>query len=319
MGLRARAATKRSATAEDGDMALALALQQSEIRSAEMQAQSAAQPLSVQSLPAPSLTCGGSGNFQARPNSVQHSPPPSFTCGGSGDFQSTTSQLWHSAVATPPTPTATEPAFWVDEDKHLERTFSRKLSNVKYSKHLPRVNSQPPTPEDSSTARARLLSRLDMYGLCEVSVSGDGNCQFRAVADQLYRSPDEHGYVRAAVVAQLQQYPTLYCEYIPEDYQQYCYKMHQFGTWGDHVTLQAVADAFGVRIVVMTSYRDSCVIEIQPQSHMQSQRILHLSFWAEVHYNSVYPLGEAPQPYVYKPDSKVLGSKKIGRMLSAFS
>ena len=106
--------------------------------------------------------------------------------------------------------------------------------------------------------------------------------QFRAVADQLYRSPDEHGYVRAAAVAQLQQYPQLYHEYIPEDYQQYCYKMHQFGTWGDHVTLQAVADAFGVRMVIMTSYRDSCVVEIQPQGQAQSQRILHLSFWAEV-------------------------------------
>lgn len=83
-------------------------------------------------------------------------------------------------------------------------------------------------------------------------------------------------------MAQLQQYPHLYHEYIPEDYQQYCYKMHQFGEWGDHVTLQAAADAFGVRIVVMTSYRDSCVIEIQPQGQVQSQRVLYLSFWAEV-------------------------------------
>lgn len=106
--------------------------------------------------------------------------------------------------------------------------------------------------------------------------------QFRAVADQLYRSPNEHGYVRAAVVAQLSQYPHLYYEYIPENYQAYCQKMNQFGTWGDHVTLQAAADAFGVRIVIMTSYRDSCVVEIQPQGQVQSQRILYLSFWAEV-------------------------------------
>lgn len=38
----------------------------------------------------------------------------------------------------------------------------------------------------------------------------------------------------------------------------------------------------------------------------------------QVHYNSVYPLGEAPHTYSYKDDSKILGSKKIGRMLSAF-
>ncbi len=58
--------------------------------------------------------------------------------------------------------------------------------------------------------------------------------------------------------------------------------MQQFGTWGDHVTLQAVADTFGVRIAIMTSYQDSCVIEIQPQGQVQSQRVLYLSFWAEV-------------------------------------
>lgn len=58
--------------------------------------------------------------------------------------------------------------------------------------------------------------------------------------------------------------------------------MQQFGTWGDHVTLQAVADAFGVRIAIMTSYQDGCVVEIQPQGQVKSQRILYLSFWAEV-------------------------------------
>ena len=38
----------------------------------------------------------------------------------------------------------------------------------------------------------------------------------------------------------------------------------------------------------------------------------------QVHYNSVYPLGEAPQYHDYKDRGKVFGSKKIGRMLSAF-
>jgi len=106
--------------------------------------------------------------------------------------------------------------------------------------------------------------------------------QFRALSDQLYRTPHEHGYIRAAAIAQLQSYPNLYREYIPEDYREYCQRMQQFGIWGDHVTLQAVADSFGVRIAIMTSYQDSCVIEIQPQGQIQSQRVLYLSFWAEV-------------------------------------
>ena len=106
--------------------------------------------------------------------------------------------------------------------------------------------------------------------------------QFRALSDQLYRSPHEHGYIRAAAVAQLRSFPNLYQAYIPEDYREYCHRMQQFGTWGDHVTLQAVADTFGVRIAIMTSYRDSSVVEIQPQGQVKSQRVLYLSFWAEV-------------------------------------
>lgn len=106
--------------------------------------------------------------------------------------------------------------------------------------------------------------------------------QFRALSDQLYRTPDEHGYIRAAAIAQLRSFPAMYEDYIPENYQDYCHRMQQFGTWGDHVTLQAVADAFGVRIAIMTSYQDGCVVEIQPQGQVKSQRILYLSFWAEV-------------------------------------
>ena len=49
----------------------------------------------------------------------------------------------------------------------------------------------------------RLETRLDMYGLVERTVRGDGNCQFRALADQLYRSEDMHADVRRTVVHQL--------------------------------------------------------------------------------------------------------------------
>ncbi|KAL0020195.1 hypothetical protein WJX79_009352 [Trebouxia sp. C0005] len=268
----------RSTTAEDGDMALALALDQAH-----------------------------SQHTICSPDQPLHSYPVSTLTG----------EPYHNPVAAIRTTTA-EPAPWIDDDDRLQRAVSQRLGSLKYSRHLPRVNSEPLSPEDSSTARARLLSRLDMYGLCEVAVHGDGNCQFRALSDQLYRTPHEHGYIRAAAIAQLQSYPNLYREYIPEDYRQYCQRMQQFGTWGDHVTLQAVADAFGVRIAIMTSYQDSCVIEIQPQGQIQSQRVLYLSFWAEVHYNSVYPQGEAPNHSNQHVNSKVLGSKKLGRIIHAF-
>ena len=43
-------------------------------------------------------------------------------------------------------------------------------------------------------------------------------------------------------------------------------------------------------ICVLSSYKESFIIDIQPQKELHP-RVLWLSFWAEVHYNSLYPSG----------------------------
>lgn len=75
MGILARPAMKRSTTAEDADMALALALHQTELQQAARQAESEAQPLSRQPSPSnvPSFACGGAGKFDHhQPAQVWH-------------------------------------------------------------------------------------------------------------------------------------------------------------------------------------------------------------------------------------------------------
>uniref|UniRef100_A0A0E0KLV5 OTU domain-containing protein n=1 Tax=Oryza punctata TaxID=4537 RepID=A0A0E0KLV5_ORYPU len=52
--------------------------------------------------------------------------------------------------------------------------------------------------------------------------------------------------------------------YVPMDYREYLKKMIKNGEWGDHVTLQAAADSYGVKIFILTSFRDTCYIEILP-------------------------------------------------------
>ena len=54
-----------------------------------------------------------------------------------------------------------------------------------------------------SPERQLLRRRLDGLGLRENEVDGDGNCQFRAIADQLYGSPDRYAEVRANIVEHL--------------------------------------------------------------------------------------------------------------------
>lgn len=57
---------------------------------------------------------------------------------------------------------------------------------------------------------------------------------------------------------------------------------------------QAAADAYGVRVCVITTYEHSGYLEIAPLAR-RSERCLWLSLHAEVHYNAVYPAGEVPQ------------------------
>ncbi|CAH2054272.1 unnamed protein product [Thlaspi arvense] len=77
-----------------------------------------------------------------------------------------------------------------------------------------------------------------------MSVPGDGNRQFRALADQLYKTADRQKHVRRQIVKQLTSRPDSYEGYVPMDFSDYLKKMSQSGEWEDHVTLQAAADAY---------------------------------------------------------------------------
>ncbi|XP_015898521.3 OVARIAN TUMOR DOMAIN-containing deubiquitinating enzyme 12 [Ziziphus jujuba] len=159
--------------------------------------------------------------------------------------------------------------------------------------HVPRINGEIPPSDEVTSDHQTLQDRLQLHDFVEHTVQGDGNCQFRALSDQLYGTPDHHNHVRQQVVNQLKSEPEIYEGYVPMAYDDYLEKMSQSGEWGDHVTLQAAADMYGVKIFVITSFKDPYCIEIIPKSRKPKQ-VIYLSFWAEVHYNSIYPQGDIP-------------------------
>ncbi|KAG8385035.1 hypothetical protein BUALT_Bualt04G0181000 [Buddleja alternifolia] len=184
-----------------------------------------------------------------------------------------------------------------EEYAKLDGAVGRRLSSLAPVAHIPRINLHFPSSSDSNLDYQRLFQRLNVYRLYEVRVAGDGNCQFRALSDQIYRSPEYHKHVRKEVAKQLKDNHALYEGYVPMKFKHYYKKMAKWGLllgeWGDHVTLQAAADKFAAKICLLTSFRDTCFIEIVPQ-HQVPVRELWLSFWSEVHYNSLYELRDAP-------------------------
>jgi len=174
------------------------------------------------------------------------------------------------------------------EDPQVEELATR-CNDFDTTPHVPRVNGEIPQ-ESSSDAKQRLADRLSKCGLSENIMEGDGNCQFRALSDQLFETPDKHMFVRRRVVWQLTTHQNRYSEYVPMEYSQYLENMARDGEWGDHVSLQAAADLFGTKITLITSFKDTCKIEIIP-AQQKFDRGIYLSFWSEIHYNSIYPLG----------------------------
>ncbi|XP_039024740.1 OVARIAN TUMOR DOMAIN-containing deubiquitinating enzyme 9-like isoform X1 [Hibiscus syriacus] len=182
----------------------------------------------------------------------------------------------------------------IDQSSVLDGQVEKRLNDMVAIPHVPKINGEIPSVDEETSDHQRLLNRLQLYGLVENKVQGDGNCQFRSLSDQLYRSQDHHKFVRQQVVYQLTSNSEIYGGYVPMAYGDYLKKMsNRNGEWGDHVTLQAAADLYGVKIFVLTSFKDTCYIEILPH-HPKSERIIFLSFWAEVHYNSIYPEEEQP-------------------------
>ncbi|WOL16493.1 OTU domain-containing protein [Canna indica] len=122
------------------------------------------------------------------------------------------------------------------------RNLGKRLSHLDSIPHTPRVNGQILNLGNATLDHERLSERLAMYGLAELQVEGDGNCQFRALADQLFHNPEYHKHVRKAVVKQLKDFKKNYESYVPMDYKKYLKIMKRSGEWGDHLTLQAAAD-----------------------------------------------------------------------------
>ncbi|CAF2263691.1 BnaAnng12500D [Brassica napus] len=140
-----------------------------------------------------------------------------------------------------------------------------------------------------------LPRRLNVYGLCELKVSSDGNCQFRALSDQLYRSSEYHKQVRGEVVKQVRLPVSVLGAHIPFRTSFPSYSVVFTWRMGDHITLQAAADRFAAKICLLTSFRDTCFIEILPQDQAPKRAYgkctltkLWLYMFGIVHYNSLY-------------------------------
>lgn len=140
-------------------------------------------------------------------------------------------------------------------------------------------------------ARARLDRVLEIYGATLRPVQADGNCQYRAISAQLYGEETHHGALRSRAVEQLRCKRDRYAPYVHHEggYDDYLTRMARDGEWGDNVSLQALSDALGCEIRVLTDVPGSDCVDVQPlePSRGAPQKPLCLAFLTELHFDAV--------------------------------
>lgn len=149
-----------------------------------------------------------------------------------------------------------------------------------------------PHADEIEAAGQRLRETLWDFGLQIRPIAADGNCQFRAVADQLWGSDHNHAAVRERAVSHLRSNPDRYAGFaVGEDFPEYLNRMATPAHWGDNLSLQAIADAFQIRIMLITSFqRRALVVSPQQMCRERGQdqdRCIWLGFFAEWHYVSL--------------------------------
>lgn len=155
-----------------------------------------------------------------------------------------------------------------------------------------------------SSAAARMKERLDKHGFIEKPVEPDGNCQMRAISDQIFGDENFHKEVRLKIINWLnanekfgvdESGSTTLGDFLDRDkfprWGSYVAYMAQNGAWGDHLTLVAATEVYGVTITILSNLEDrgtgQYITTITPRSKKSTQNI-YLSHWHEMHYNSLH-------------------------------
>jgi len=160
---------------------------------------------------------------------------------------------------------------------------------------------------------ARVGERLRKYGLIEKKITPDGNCQFRALADQIMEDQSRHKEVRSRIIDWLKgnekyavddQNTATLGDFLDRDqypsWENYCYYMSGSRAWGDHLTLVAATEAFGVNLWILSSVEvpdspestktgvDQYITTLTPRL-TKAHKTARLAHYHELHYTSLHP------------------------------
>ena len=133
-----------------------------------------------------------------------------------------------------------------------------------------------------------MSKRLARKNLKPYDVGRSDDCFFKSVSHQLFGTPDRHLEIRLAGVNHLTAHPEYYIELnVHDSWLDYLKMMSKLGTWCDHITIQAVANAFNCIIDITESafgFEETTLV--RPRAVQQQARLIHIGHLDEMDYVS---------------------------------
>ncbi len=134
--------------------------------------------------------------------------------------------------------------------------------------------------------KAKFTEKLSQNGLKSVEMSDDGNCLFRAIADQLEGNQILHRKYRQKAVDQMRSNKDEYAAFVEDDQpiDEYLEDIEDGSLWGGQLEIQALSDMFKFNYIVHQVDIPNIVSYKFP---LDETPTIHLSYHLGKHYNSV--------------------------------
>ena len=142
---------------------------------------------------------------------------------------------------------------------------------------------------DTLSEGERLIERLCGFGLRLDKQLGDGNCQFRSLAHAFYGTAERHMHVRRRACGYIAgEGRRRFGAYLgPDGVDEYVARMSCNGTWGDELTLRAIAEEFHVVISVITSSTSNWYLRYVPDRICRKKPEVFLAYTNPCHYDRI--------------------------------
>ena len=153
------------------------------------------------------------------------------------------------------------------------------------------ASSGPRLMEPGSRQSQWYTKGLAEKGLAEIACDGDGNCQFRSVAHQVYGDSNQHDLVREKVCDLIEEEHGLFMAFMVLPVKRYLKRMRNVGEHGDNITLRAAALLYGARCEVWShnALFGASVLRtfLEDRAGKTDDKIIRVSYIGGNHYNSV--------------------------------